>query len=861
MNHHVFQTRFALIMTTVTLAGLAVLSVWYNDNDHPESFHTMNHSPRWLQDNNNDNDDDDDNDDNNNANGDYSNYSCNNLYSIVPNAGEAQCHFARTCNQGVGVWAPLVFCMHDHAVLSFHSLLGILTPIVLLWLVLLFRLLGSTAEEYFSPALEMFSIKLGLPPRFAGVSLLALGNGAADVSATVSAITNDPEHGYLLSLGALTGAAMVISSVVSALVVLVAGGVPCRGALVRDVAALGVAVLLVWYQLGGRLSTGIVHSDAGTVGPETVTLFLSSYILFVVLVLCADVYHRAVVVPRRRERAHAAERQRQVQEAQQVVQQQQQQQQAGAAAADQQPGEQAADPQPPQTDAPPASRRPHRSLSAVVTAFSNYDNPDPNNNTTTTTALLSNPHAWRGVDSDEMAHERPVMLHGSQGLLTTLQQPSSAQQQQSSEQAQPQAQDTPYTMMEDAMDQTDVTLPGPTDGVLLQVGGGLQPTSPSHWMDGTATTRVSWRESFELALIELKHTADQQWEDIAYNGDLDIVTKWLMMLETPFVVMRKITVPIPCEGFYNRSLIALSVALSPPWIGWYCHSNLHVWVWNRSWFYGYWMTTVVVALAVLRHGPPSPSTTLVPQQASSNGDGSLLVSPPPPSEMNLWVATPLALYGFGVAATWIDTIANALVSLLDFIGIVLRIPGPIVGLTILAWGNSMSDLSANMTMARKGLANMAMTACFAGPFFNFLVGLGAGFSTLAAKTGQVERQVQLEPAITTGFWFLALNSLVLLVTGLCWNHHPPSQHNNSSTTTTTDAPATPGEPVTPTTTTTSPPPPEGGGGGGRIPKKYGYIAVRGKKQTKHARRSATKRIIDSCLTCVCMCVAILYLSE
>jgi Ca2+/Na+ antiporter len=40
-----------------------------------------------------------------------------------------------------------------------------------------------------------------------------------------------------------------------------------------------------------------------------------------------------------------------------------------------------------------------------------------------------------------------------------------------------------------------------------------------------------------------------------------------------------------------------------------------------------------------------------------------------------------------------------------------------------------------MTMARKGLANMAMTACFAGPVFNILIGLGLGLSSAAAHTG------------------------------------------------------------------------------------------------------------------------------
>lgn len=45
----------------------------------------------------------------------------------------------------------------------------------------------------------------------------------------------------------------------------------------------------------------------------------------------------------------------------------------------------------------------------------------------------------------------------------------------------------------------------------------------------------------------------------------------------------------------------------------------------------------------------------------------------------------------------------------------------VLGLTVLAWGNSIGDLSTNMAMARKGLANMAMTACYAGPLFNLLV--------------------------------------------------------------------------------------------------------------------------------------------
>ena len=89
-----------------------------------------------------------------------------------------------------------------------------------------------------------------------------------------------------------------------------------------------------------------------------------------------------------------------------------------------------------------------------------------------------------------------------------------------------------------------------------------------------------------------------------------------------------------------------------------------------------------------------------------------------------------------------------------------------MGLTILAWGNSMADLSANVTMARKGLANMAMTACFAGPVFNILIGLGLGFSGLTAKTGNPVVEVSLTSPIVTGFVFIILNCICISVCGI-----------------------------------------------------------------------------------------------
>mmetsp|Transcript_9975 Transcript_9975/g.12576 ORF Transcript_9975/g.12576 Transcript_9975/m.12576 type:complete len:197 (-) Transcript_9975:38-628(-) len=137
--------------------------------------------------------------------------------------------------------------------------------------------------------------------------------------------------------------------------------------------------------------------------------------------------------------------------------------------------------------------------------------------------------------------------------------------------------------------------------------------------------------------------------------------------------------------------------------------------------------------------------------------------------MATFLAVPIALYGFVIAATWIDAIADKLVALLEFLGVTLRIPNSIMGLTILAWGNSMADLSANVTMARKGLANMAITACFAGPLFNILIGLGAGFGLLRGIKQQEILYVSLTPDISTGFVFCFANCIFILFSGLAVN--------------------------------------------------------------------------------------------
>lgn len=158
---HRFHNKAAIWLTLLMLVMLVMLSLIFGEHgDEFSSSPRQSQDSRLLEDGGND----------------YSRFSCSYIYEQVPDAGFEQCQFARTCNGGEGVWAPFVFC-HYNRFKTVHFFLMI-SPIVIVWMVTLFRLLGSTAEDFFSPSLEMFSVKLGLPPRFAGVTLLALGNGA-----------------------------------------------------------------------------------------------------------------------------------------------------------------------------------------------------------------------------------------------------------------------------------------------------------------------------------------------------------------------------------------------------------------------------------------------------------------------------------------------------------------------------------------------------------------------------------------------------------------------------------------------------------------------------------------------------------
>ncbi|KAJ1644216.1 hypothetical protein LPJ64_004086 [Coemansia asiatica] len=106
---------------------------------------------------------------------------------------------------GLAGYVDLYYCVHSAwqpAVLSLMAL----------WLGVLFVWLGVSASEYFSPNISTLATLLRLPESFAGVTLLALGNGAPDLFSTFSAVR---AGSAALAISQLVGSASFIVGIVA----------------------------------------------------------------------------------------------------------------------------------------------------------------------------------------------------------------------------------------------------------------------------------------------------------------------------------------------------------------------------------------------------------------------------------------------------------------------------------------------------------------------------------------------------------------------------------------------------------------------------------------------------------------------
>ncbi|CCI40325.1 unnamed protein product [Albugo candida] len=127
-------------------------------------------------------------------------------------------------------------------------------------------------------------------------------------------------------------------------------------------------------------------------------------------------------------------------------------------------------------------------------------------------------------------------------------------------------------------------------------------------------------------------------------------------------------------------------------------------------------------------------------------------------------AAPYLALAFFMSVVWIMNIADEVVGILKTLGKALGVSQLVLGVSVLAWGNSIGDLISDVAIARDGFPSMAFAGCFAGPLFNLLVGTGTSLTIATFQHGTISMGHSV-PLVTLGFIYLfislALNGIVV----------------------------------------------------------------------------------------------------
>ena len=120
--------------------------------------------------------------------------------------------------------------------------------LMILAILFMFYLIGLTAERWVAPALGKIAEIMHMSQNLAGVTFVALGNGAPDVIGAVVASGSTSPDGTNLAIGALIGSCLMLTHLVSFLVTFVTKGniVPMKKALyLRDMGFLLLVVIVL----------------------------------------------------------------------------------------------------------------------------------------------------------------------------------------------------------------------------------------------------------------------------------------------------------------------------------------------------------------------------------------------------------------------------------------------------------------------------------------------------------------------------------------------------------------------------------------------------------------------------------------
>jgi len=181
--------------------------------------------------------------------------------------------------------------------------------------------------------------------------------------------------------------------------------------------------------------------------------------------------------------------------------------------------------------------------------------------------------------------------------------------------------------------------------------------------------------------------------------------------EACFIVARDLSIPLLDEPRWRKQICALAL-LGAPQLLLYKFASPGMLLWGAM---------PLAVFVLLLTAPVAIAVYMKLDDAA----------PPTSRPLSIFLLT----VAFIASCIWTDILANELVSGLEFLGTALGLSKSVLGLTVLAWGNSLGDFVADTALARAGNPKMGAAGCFGGPLFNLLIGTGVSMSVHTTTQG------------------------------------------------------------------------------------------------------------------------------
>ncbi|GLC41714.1 hypothetical protein PLESTM_001231900 [Pleodorina starrii] len=638
------------------------------------------------------------------------------IQGCQPNAlpREERCEFVRThpsCRPEDG-WIPYLevhYCYLNQMELAS-------TAVFLLWIAVLFGLMLMVAERFFCPSLELISEYLRLPPCVAGATLLSFGNGAPDVFTQLAAISQGDSDSsspgaVAMALSEPLGSGLFVGNIVFALVVFFSGLNEVkvqRSYFLKDCLFYLAGVVTVFAVL--------IH---GVVMVWEVALLAGYYLLFIVA---------TIVLSRGDEPVHADPRLHEV----------------------------------------PHRLRPldsfFRESFRRVRDFSSHAShashasqaSDTDNDAEAPLLAAASPRPYMTQPKQAQPGPPPPLQRGP--TLERIDESSAAAAPSGAELTEGADVDVEYDDGDD--DDLDLDLEllarmrsaasaaaGSSSGSGATYrrpdgggagGGGYKPPPPvlaaapplpfhaagrtlsaDSAQYGGSRTGSGWPPAAAGrggGSLEAAPSSLRRQDSGKPPGRMEVLWR---RLERPGLALLSVFMPrvaVDTHARYRKTCAVLLPPVLPTVVGW-----AQGWLDGSSapggfWLQRWWQVATGVGLLVA-----AAALRFYPRKGHLHG----------------YAAGVATVVVFCEAMLLLDGSAGELVSAAVALGQIYGISPSLLGATLLAWGNSVSDLVSNITLAKDGLPSMAITACFASPMFVLLAGLVTSL-TYATRHGDMQ---------------------------------------------------------------------------------------------------------------------------